>query len=353
MDGKMLYVIALTLFLAAGRAAAESPSVSFDVADVIGCADVTTENYAKMYSDLRLVEARFRISTRLDAGVEKDIEEVSIEILSPERSLRLVDFMPKTQLGSDVAGEIEISEDVGRTGSIAASIKPQLSVSYKGVDSNLSAGISSASIDASQTKKSETTKKYKLLPEKELLLASGTIHRGHGVYFKLKPSTQTSVQGWKELACIFEVPRKWKTDWIMLTCGATGQKSRFPFGKSEVRAGYEQVFVGLYLEGDLESRERALELAAVQEQHHQALAAQARQDHDSFFHRMRNPSDHELLTHLAPGRILLTGLSGPMLTTWWKRPGEDADHSAAPAQSKACQDLQECLESIRAGREGK
>src|SRR5687767_1658286 len=103
----------LILSLAAGPAAvarAESPRVHFDMPLVVACRDVSEPAFAAANPSHRLVEARLAISTLLLEGVERDLTQLFIRIDSPQRSLTVVDYLPKTLHESRLAGPIGITK---------------------------------------------------------------------------------------------------------------------------------------------------------------------------------------------------------------------------------------------------
>jgi len=106
------------------------------------------------------------------------------------------------------------------------------------------------------------------VPPKQLFLASGTTNRGHGVFFKLKPSSQASLEGQKEFVCLFIVPKDWRGDYACIACRAKGY-NRSLWTRVE-ECGTAEVCVGLYLRGDPEARQAAKQLARAYETYRQA-----------------------------------------------------------------------------------
>jgi hypothetical protein len=88
--------------------------------------------------------------------------------------------------------------------------------------------------------------------------ASGTLDRGRGVYFKLKPSRSTSLEGAKEFVVVFRVPADWRGDFLYLSCTATGVKrSVVPPLREDVVCGKRRFIVAIYSEGDRAARAAA------------------------------------------------------------------------------------------------
>jgi len=77
--------------------AAEPPRVHFDMPYAVACRDVTPPEYSKSHPGHKLVEAKLEISSLLTAGQEKDLTQYFIRVESPQRTLTIADYLPKTQ----------------------------------------------------------------------------------------------------------------------------------------------------------------------------------------------------------------------------------------------------------------
>src|SRR5262249_36178399 len=141
-----------------------------------------------------VIEVVIPISARLRSGSERDLKQCVYTLIDPAEPATLVvtDWLPRTELKSDYAKPIQFSSE--RLGKIGISLAAHYVVSGTG--------------DASGQLKSGVV--YEMLPPQETVLASGTVQYGHGVFFKLKPSTQTTLEGKKSFSAIFAVPRGWR-----------------------------------------------------------------------------------------------------------------------------------------------
>jgi hypothetical protein len=232
-------------------AQAGAPEVHFDVSYSEECREVTPEAFTATNPQSKIIEARFRVSSLIRHGHEKDVGELMYVVWSPEKRLRVLDFEPKTQLESEVTEAIEVIESGEKAASLDAGVNVQFEP-WSGVHASPSAG-------ASKMSKRNTQQKYSRLPPKQLLVASGTTRREHGVFFKLKPSTQASLEGQKEFVCLFVVPKGWRGDYVYVDCAAS-PRDRSPWSSPE-DCGSRRVLVGLYVEGDAEAKEAAERLA--------------------------------------------------------------------------------------------
>ncbi len=228
--------------------------VAFDIPAAIECRDVTPPGCRKHCPDWKVIEGRFRVSARLITGVEADIVDFVYVLASPESRLRIEDYLPNTTLESAVEGDrITVAE----SNESARSISGDLKVNY---------ALLNVGPAANQTTKRSATNQYNEIAPKSLVLASGTTNRGHGVFFKLRPSKAMSLEGAKEFTFLAVVPQTWRADWCVIACSARATK-RSLLQKSTVEAGGQQAHVGLHLWGDREARQLAAELFDVQQLH--------------------------------------------------------------------------------------
>jgi hypothetical protein len=262
-SGASLALIAAWSLLAVGEVAAAEPRVVFDIPEKIECRDVTPEKCAATHPDLKVIEAKFRISSSFIEGTEESITDFAYIIASPEFRLKIQDYLPNTTLESTAADDaIEVADTTESTKGANAEAK----VAYQ---------IFSLGVGGSHNTKKTESGHYKQLAPKALVLASGTINREHGVFFKLRPSKGASLEGAKEFTFLAIVPKSWRGDWCTVACLArTTKKSAFSNSTTSQLAGVDQAHVGLYLTGDREGAKLADKLWQVQEANNGVLSKQ-------------------------------------------------------------------------------
>ncbi len=225
---------------------ADSPMVQFDTAPLITCRDVTTAQFAAENPDERLLEAKLEISTLLGEVRDDDLLEYFFRVSSPGQKLLVADYQPKTTLASDYAGNISVEERNEKTKSAG--------VTVSGVLNHLVKITGSGDLGS----KDSLATRYELLAPMEPVTASGTILRGTGVYFKLRPSRQTALEGSRSFLLTLRAPRSWRGDYLQVHCEAHGVRRGVVRGLDEpVRTGMRDFFVALYLAGDQEAKSQA------------------------------------------------------------------------------------------------
>ncbi|HEX3872274.1 MAG TPA: hypothetical protein VHV77_17635 [Pirellulales bacterium] len=258
-----LFVLATGCVALAGSptSAAEKVVVQFDIPDRIECSDVTPEKCAAKHPNLKVIEAKFRISATLLEGKEADIVDFDYMISSPELRLKILDYLPNTTLESTYTGDqIEVADSTETNESASEEAK----VAYS---------VLSLSGSLGQSAKKSEQNHYKRVAPKALVLASGTTNRGHGVFFKLRPSNAASLEGAKEFTFLAVVPKSWRGDWCSFVCVARSQK-RSLLGNQVVMAGIQSAHVGLYLSGDHDASEISDQLCQLQIANNGVLARQ-------------------------------------------------------------------------------
>lgn len=261
---------------------ASAAEVQFDVLPLVGCRDVTSTEFAAVNPHERLYEARFQISSLLPRGDAEELVRYLYRIESPHRGFVVVDYLPQTTLASDVVEHLSVERSREDTKSLGINVSGQYDHLAKG----------SATAGSGKTIKSSV--RYDLLPPLELLASSGTVSRGSGVYFKLRPSRRTSLEGAKEFVLVLRVPRDWRGDYVRVTCEAVGRKRYvLPTVEGEAIWGGADVLVALYAEGELEAKQVASSMVTAE----QELCETVRRAHPEI-RRLASPNMHLKLGRL-------------------------------------------------------
>jgi len=252
-----VFLVVLSLF--AHRAQAEDTRVAFDVPDRIECKDVTPAKCAVLHPTVKVIEARFRISASIESGSEASLVDFTYMISSPGLRMKVLDYLPNTTLESRYADDrIKVEDFTSETDSMHAEARVAYTI---------------FSLNAVKNRLTQSTEQnnYEKIAPKALVLASGTMNRGHGVFYKLRPSNTMSLEGSKEFSFLAIVPRAWRGDWCTFVCSGRGEKKTL-LGKQIETVGVTKVDVGLYLSGDDEAGNLASKLCAIQQADNGALA---------------------------------------------------------------------------------
>lgn len=208
--------------VAAPEGALAAPYVAFDFARSIEYRDVAPAPTAEpdgTFARPRLVEFTLPLSVRFNGLSADDVDELDVEISGAAAGLRVYEFSPTTQLASDIEKPIETTTTTTGARSLDATLGGELPLPYaEGVAHvvpSLSAGLSGTKT---------AVEKLHRLPPKHAVVVSGTSSEGRGVFFKLKRSSQTSLEGVHVLAVTFVVPAEWRGGDLRVGCTARGRR---------------------------------------------------------------------------------------------------------------------------------
>ncbi len=232
----------LFTLLTAVACAGEAP-VTFDLSGTFAVAEVPATT--PLQADEKWIEIRLPISTSLAPNMLPRVSELSFTFDLPSREFQVVDYLPQTTLDSRYAAPIVKKESENR----------QLGVSVNGADFLQSLG--TAVIGTAALGQSSSTE-TQLKPPSEAIVVSGTVQRGHGVNFKLRPSSGTSLEGAHELLIVARVPSAWRGDVARVRCQATASASGDWLHSEAGGTLSSSVFLlGLHLAGDADAQTAA------------------------------------------------------------------------------------------------
>jgi hypothetical protein len=244
-------LVLLVAPLSPAIAAAEEPALAFDFGRTLECRDVTPPEFAEAYPDDRIVEGTLRLSVYLESGAINAVEAIRVEISDSDRRLRVFGFSPSTRLESEFAKDIQTTKTTESSHSFSASLGGELPVPVGGIVAHVTPTIGGGA----GGKEIVTEKAFRVAP-KQAVVASGTMNEEHGVFFSIRPSSTTSLEGVHELSVQFVVPATWRGDAVRVTCQATGQQKVLWMKQQKVWA-QKSTAVALYLAGDAAARRAA------------------------------------------------------------------------------------------------
>jgi hypothetical protein len=220
--------------------------VRFDAPQTVAVCDVTSREFAFVHPQERLILAEVPISLLLERGPASDVRELVHRLESTTAGAQAIDYFPKTTLATSVVGTTRVErnqlQDLRATVDAAAG--------YYGVASAQAHG------EYAQRRTQESTSEE--LPALELLTASGTVDRGRGVYFKLRPSPRTTLEGAHPFYIVLRVPQTWRSGLLYVTSEARGiERTMLPGGDSSTIVGRGKFVVAMYQQGDVDAQQAA------------------------------------------------------------------------------------------------
>ena len=234
-----------------GQAKVNQP-VKFDVPIVVA-ADIVTADVAEPH---KLVEQLMQVvipaTSEIHPQSKHTIETFRFDIFWGHTAYAVTDYFPQTRTFSAIQDEI-VTETVHEAKS--------------GFGLNLNADLESL-VSGEAMAEAETSdlvkKEFKQLPDQSILVASGTSHRGTGVFFRFHRSSQTSLEGGRDLMVQFQVPQDWRTGVLRVNCFAVGTTNIIGGWKNPYEMSRTFV-VPVYRRGDQQAKAAAVKLAGAEQ----------------------------------------------------------------------------------------
>jgi len=244
---------------------AGEPSIKFDVPALIAVeqADIASgskgpkgaDGYPseRSYSSSeKMIRVVIPVSSEVGKRDRGNVKEFQYDVFWNRNSYPINGYGPQTQTVSDIEGLISIEKVHERN---------------KGLGIDLDSGyqdLVSGTAKAELSKKNSTKVKYSEVPQHDVLIASGTVRRGTGAFFRFHPSKRETLEGGRDLVVEYRVPISWRGGVLKVECRAQGQRKvigswREPFEESR------SFVVPIYLEGDEDAQQAAMSFAQTEQ----------------------------------------------------------------------------------------
>ncbi len=257
--------ITFTMSLPSFLTAQERSFVEFDAPAIVVAVPVNPAVVDAPTTGGELMRLHFPVSTYISTEFRGVVSEYVVEIESPEQTLRVIDFWPKNEVYSDIAGTVAVAssqqKDVDFSLNLAGAYEPF--------------GRGTASGNYHNTLNHQET--YERKPPMQILTSSGTLHRGYGVFFKFRPGPFPVLEGVRDVAILVEVPRGWRADMLRVSMHAVGRTSSNSARTQTI--GNAQLWTTTHREGDSAAAAQASQYVS-QERTLRALAASNRNQID-------------------------------------------------------------------------
>lgn len=159
----------------------------------------------------------FRIRLSITALIQPEfrgkVEALVVAVHNPNRTLRVVDFWPKTEMASTIDGPIAVQNQLEQQQNFAFAVA--------GGYQALVGGQAQGDFHGKQ----RLEERYQRRAPMQLVTASGAIDRGSGVCFQFHPGPANALDGTRDIALLVEAPRGWRADLLNISIRALGANS--------------------------------------------------------------------------------------------------------------------------------
>ncbi|RMF39030.1 MAG: hypothetical protein D6753_14745 [Planctomycetota bacterium] len=249
-------VLICRLAVHAGSSVAED-AVTFDLPAIVPAQEVVLSEVSLPMHRGKLVRLSLPVSTALAAGFTGRVTEYVVEIEAPNRTMQVVDFWPRNELVTTVAGNVTVEKSVQNEQSVGVSLLSTQSPQVKNGVNGEVAG------------KESVLTRYEQKPPVHQLTSSGTIQRASGVFFKFRAGPVGLADGMRDVAMLVVVPQQWRADLLEVRMRAVGTRHRASHELQTI--GEARAWVSVYREGDWEAA-AAAEHFAQSERHLRSVA---------------------------------------------------------------------------------
>jgi hypothetical protein len=285
-------VVCLSLFLFGTSLRAIETSIHFDLPATSPAIDVTP---AEPGPGDRLVQIQFNLSVIADTLPSPKVDQLVVQVKPLDGQAEIADYAPRTELTSRYAGAIEECQ--------TREVTDHLGFSLDGAYSQLAR----ANVGGDRGEKNISSTKFSRVAPLHVLAASGTTHRGRGVYFKLRADDRQVLEGDRTFSVTLRVPANWKGELVEFRVEAEAIQKSFSSSLSSLAGippkshvvGAARFLVATYLHGDESFALRAAQIANAESDLRTAVAAS--------FRRAQSAGNASSLNHVA----FRFDLSGP------------------------------------------
>ena len=210
--------------------------IAFDVNQIAPARNTDSIGLMNQMIDSRMVDVQLDVSALFTPGDPSVVTEYTVRVVSRHEEVQVADFSPRTEMQTDIFGAMQISTNADRVREAA----------IRGAGGY--PGVGSAQGYAYYHDNKHESVQYARKPALEMVSAAGTLDRRRGVYFKVRQSSQSTLEGARPFRIVFEVPNSWRADLLDVTIEAAGLEhsgSRRPRILST-----EQFVVAVYQEND-------------------------------------------------------------------------------------------------------
>ena len=219
--------------------------VTFDVSPLVACQEISSTEFVNQHPYERLFEAQLNASLWIN-GPADQVVECQFQFHAPERRIRVDDYLPRTTMSSDVVGNIDVQRSADDSKNLQLSVGGRFQSAVSG------------DFNAGGHQNQSASYRFEQLPPKQTLSASGTVARGSGVYYKLRPTSQTTLEGSHSFVIRFRANDRWRADYLRAVCVARSRDGRI--------CGRASFLVPIFKHGDFDARRMARELVDYEQQ---------------------------------------------------------------------------------------
>lgn len=251
----LLITLTGTSCLFSDSVCADDPSVKFDVPALIAVSEIDSSDdlfFQPSTGREKTVQVTIPVSSEIQSDDRGSIEEFRFDVFWNRNAYPIAGYGPQTQTVSDIEGTISVEKSQERNHGLGINLKS----GYQDVVSG--------SATAEVSTKNGTKIKYEEVPQHGVLIASGTVRRGTGAFFRIHPSKRDTLEGGRDLVVAYRVPLSWRGGVLKVECRAEGKRKIIGSWRESFDESRSFV-VPIYLDGDDQAQQAAMGFAQAEQ----------------------------------------------------------------------------------------
>ena len=242
-------------FFTAGALASES-LVRFDVPSLT---EAVVNEVGPSDDGLMVIELTIPVSSEINGTHRNDVTEFRYDVRWQHARYPVIDYGPRTKTTSKIDGTIGIETENRRNATFGLALNSGDNLTFAG------------SAKAEAARKDAEKRHYQEIPQHDVLVASGTLDRGTGAFFRFHHSRRETLEGSRDLSIAFRVPVDWQAGLLRVKCRASGEQKVAGLWTDPIEI-VQSFTLPVYLGSSLEARDRAVEYVRAERGFQQLVA---------------------------------------------------------------------------------
>ncbi|MGB7346929.1 MAG: hypothetical protein WBD20_22085 [Pirellulaceae bacterium] len=233
------------LLFAAAPAFANDDVIRFDMPPTVAATPID--------ADANLVQCELNLSSLIESPSVPRIDQWLVRCQPRGTAMSITDYAPRTESRSEIDGPIQIKISDEETSSLGLNVSGDYGSVVHG------------SVGADNGSKNCLTQQYNRIAPVQTVIASGTIDRGRGVYFKLRWTATQTLEGEKVFKLSMNVPDTWRGGLIDVSVLAQSAHRTFGGLDTQIKTlGAANFVVTAYRSGDQQAADIAHQLTVAE-----------------------------------------------------------------------------------------
>ena len=251
--GIVYFTLALSIPFSIERSAiGDEAAVKFDVPALVGVREIPNLPTHILSATQKTIEVVIPVTSEVQFADRGNLQEFRFNVYWNRNVYPICDYGPKTTTFSEIEGFVSIDTSTEKNATLGLT----LNSGYQ----DLVTGTGRAELG----NRNGTKVHYQEVPQYEVLVASGTMNRGTGAFFRFHPSRKETLEGGRELVVAFQVPRSWRGGVLQVECQAKGSRKMLAWNEPfEISRAF---ILPIYLDGDDQARQSAAEFVRSEQQ---------------------------------------------------------------------------------------